>query len=45
MRWIAVTSKRKIEIEAERHFDAEQQAWKRVKKGEELLYIIRVVPN
>lgn len=39
MKWVAVTNKREIEIEAERRIDAEKKAWKLANVGEELLFI------
>ena len=41
MKWNVVTSKGSFEVEAERHADAEKIAWRKMEKGEELLYIVR----
>jgi hypothetical protein len=39
--WTVVTSERRIKVKAERRVDAEKQVWDKLKRGEELLYIIK----
>jgi hypothetical protein len=40
VKWLVVTNKRRFEIEAEKRFDAERKAWKRLEIGEEIYAII-----
>lgn len=38
--WIITTNKRKYKIGAKRRIDAEKQAWKNAKIGEEIFHIV-----
>jgi hypothetical protein len=40
MRWLAVTNLGVIKVNAEKHSEAEREAWKLAKKGEEIFYIV-----
>jgi hypothetical protein len=40
MKWLAVTNLGVIKVNARRHLEAEREAWKLAKKGEEIFYII-----